>query len=84
MERSRFTILTDHFAHPWIGNVANAIRKLAQRRLRLFEYEFDFFERRRVKHPAADALSRVGTNGLENSPVDYNIAVMSIAQNLPI
>ena len=78
LEGTRYTIRTDHDALRWILNMADATGKLARWRLRLAEYEFDVVHRAGVKHQAADALSRLPTDGEDKAPLDDEIPVLVI------
>lgn len=67
LEGRCFTIRTDHDALRWILNMADATGKLARFCQRLQELEFDVVHREGIKHQAADALSRLGTKGEDQS-----------------
>ncbi len=61
VERTRFTVRTDHDALKWALCLAKAQRRLAKWRLRLAEFHFDVVYRPGVTHSVPDALSRVET-----------------------
>ncbi len=71
LERTRFTIRTDHHALKWALFLAKAEGRLAKWRLRLAEFDFDVVYRPGVKHSVPDALYRVETtNGEQGALAD--------------
>lgn len=56
LEGTQFIIQTDHESLWWILDLADATEKLARRRLRLSELNYDVVHRAEVKHWAASAL----------------------------
>lgn len=52
--------------------------KLARRHLRLIKFDLKLSHSSGVKHQAADKLSRLQTNGTDNSDIDDGIPVLSI------
>ncbi len=61
LERTRFTVRTDHHALKWALFLAKAEGRFAEWRLRLAELDFEVVYRPGVKHSVPDALSKVGT-----------------------
>ncbi len=56
LERTRFTVRTDHHALNWASFLANAEESLAKWRLWLAEFDFEVIYRPGVKHSVHDAL----------------------------
>ncbi len=78
LEGSRFVLRTDHDALKWILGLTEAKGKLARWQLRLQELEFDIVHRPGVQHKAADAMSRLPTDGGDNEPIDDEIPILSV------
>lgn len=57
--------------------------KLARWPVRLPELDFKIVHRARVKHEAADALSRLLTTGMCESPLEANIPEVTITKVPP-
>ncbi len=73
LERTRFTVRTDHHALKWALFLSNAEGRLSKWRLRLAEFDFDVVYRPGVKHQVPDALSRIETTGGESGPLEDSI-----------
>lgn len=73
LQGNTFVLRTDHAALRWILNMADATGKLARWRLRLLEYDYEIQHRPGVKHQAADALSRVRTDGGDETELDDEV-----------
>ncbi len=73
LERTRFTVRTDHHALKWALFVSNAEGRLAKWRLRLAEFDFDVIYRPGIKHQVFDALSRIETTGGECSILEDSV-----------
>ena len=73
LEGAPFVIRTDHDSLRWLLNIADVSGRLARWRLRLSEFDFEVVHRPGVKHQAADALSRMQTNGEDASRMDDEI-----------
>lgn len=65
LERNRFTIRRNHGCLMWIHNVTNATGGLARWRVLLSEFELDVVHSVGIEHQAADALSRMTTDGAD-------------------
>jgi len=76
---TRFTLRTDHESLRWILNLSDASGKLQRWRLRLLEFEFDVVHRPGIKHQAADALSRLNTQGEDEEPLEDEVPTLLIA-----
>ncbi len=81
MERTRFTVRTDHNALKWALYLSNAEESLGKWRLRLADFDCDVVYRPGVKHQVSDALSRVETTGGEYSPLEDSISGL---ESLPL
>ena len=81
LEGNRFTLRTDHHSLRWIMNLADASGRLQRWRLRLADFEYDIVHRAGVKHQAADALSRLPTNGTDQHPLDDGIPTLAIGDS---
>lgn len=57
--------------------------KLARWRLQLSELDYQNFHQANVKHKAADALSRLPTNGMDKSPLEDHVPVLTITEEPP-
>ena len=73
LEGTRFTVRTDHGAVKRLLQNTNPEGRLARWRLRLAEYDFDINYRPGIKNQVPNALSRVSTKGLDNSPFEDGI-----------
>ncbi|CAN8073881.1 unnamed protein product [Agarophyton chilense] len=69
LEGTRFAIRTDHDSLRWLLNITDASSRLARWRLRLSEYDYEITYRPGIKHQAADALSRIITDGTDDTPL---------------
>lgn len=78
MKGSQFTACTNHSAYQGTLNLANVTRKPARCHLRLFEYIFDVFHRSGLKDWAFNALARLKTNGIKDSPDDNDIPILAM------
>lgn len=84
LEGSQFTGGTHHSDLWWILIIADATGTLAQRPLRLLEFELDLVHSPGVKHQPAFGLLILWINGLEDRPMDDDIPVLTIERNLPV
>ena len=73
LERSRFTIRTDHDALKWLLNLRDPRGRLARWGLRLQEFDFDIQYRPGSSHALADGPSRLSTAGLDKSHLNDEI-----------
>lgn len=67
------TLRTDHHSLRWIIGLADYSGRLAMRRLRFVDLDYDIQYRTDRKHNVADAMSKIATNVLENRTVDEDI-----------
>ncbi len=67
LERAHFTVLTDHDALRWALFIAKAEGRHAKWRLRLAEFDFNVVYWPGIKHTVPEALSRVPTEGGDQS-----------------
>ncbi len=67
LSHTHFTVRTDHNALRWAFFIAEAEGRLAKWRLRLAEFDFDVVYRPGIKHTVPEALSRVPTQGGDQS-----------------
>lgn len=74
---------TDHDALRWITNMTEATGKLVRWHLRLSEFDFEVVHWGGVKHEAAEALSRLEKTGMEKSPLEDDIPVLTITEVQP-
>lgn len=54
--------------------------KLARMRLQLSEFDLIVVHQAAVKHPRADALSRMPTTGMDESPLEDNVQILVIVK----
>ena len=78
LEGQRFTLRTDHDSLRWIMNLSDASGRLQRWRLRLADFEYDVVHRAGIKHQAADALSRMPTDGSDQTPLDDAIPTLAV------
>lgn len=55
---------------------------LARWYLRLSEFEFDVVDRARIKHQAADSLSRMTATGANRIPIEHELSIAVIDTTL--
>ena len=84
LDRTRFTVRTDHSALRWILNLTDSTGRLTRWRLRLLEYDFDVVHRAGIKHQAPDALSRLDTDAFDAQPLQDDLPVFSIDVTQPL
>ena len=70
---TRFTVRTDHSPLKWLLNLKDSTGRLARWRLRLSPFDYDVVHKAGLKHQAPDALSRLTTTGMDDSPIDDEI-----------
>lgn len=80
LEETCVTIRTDHEAHQCILVMAEAPGKLARLCLRLSEFEFDIFQRARIKYHAAEVLSCLKINDEDKTLLDDEVPDLTISQ----
>ena len=73
LEHARFTVRTDHSPLKWLLNLKDCSGRLARWRLRLLPFHYDVVHKAGLKHQAPDALSRLPTAGMDNSPIDDDL-----------
>ena len=73
LERTRFTIRTDHDALRWLLNLRDPRGRLARWGLRLQEFDFEIQYRPGSCHALADGPSRLNTAGLDLSHLNDEI-----------
>jgi RNase H-like domain found in reverse transcriptase/Reverse transcriptase (RNA-dependent DNA polymerase)/Integrase zinc binding domain len=79
LEATRFTVRTDHAALTWLFDVDGDNRRLARWRLCLAEYDFTVKHRLGVIHQPADGLSRLRTEGHDESDLGDEIPCIVVA-----
>jgi hypothetical protein len=79
LEATRFTVRTDHAAITWLFDVDGDNRRLARWRLCLAEYDFTVKHRPGVIHQPADGLSRLRTEGHDESDLGDEIPCIVVA-----
>lgn len=65
LKGTRFTISTDHNAFRWLVKMSDASSRLARWTLCMAEFDYEVTCRPSLKHYAADAFSRILTNGTD-------------------
>jgi len=78
LERTRFTVRTDHDALTWILSITPSEGRLARWRLRLAEFDLDVQYRPGIKNLVPDALSRIETTGVDTRALDEEIPTFVI------
>lgn len=78
LEGKRFTILANHDSCKWILNLPDSTGRLAQWRVRLWEYDFDVLHRAGIRHQANDAKSRLQTTGEHKTHLDEDLPLLAI------
>ena len=73
LERTRFTIRTDHEALRWLLNLRDPRGRLARWGLRIQEFDFEIQYRPGSSHALADGPSRLATTGLDESHLNDEI-----------
>ena len=79
LEGTRFLIRTDHDALKWLLNLTTPSGRLLRWKLRIQEYDYDITHRPGAQHKAADALSRIRTDGTDQRPLDDGIPTINVA-----
>lgn len=75
-------IPTNHEALQWILTMTNGIRKLEQWRLRLSKLEVDVDYRDLIKKQASNVLSSLNTKGKSETPLQYEVQVFTLPQEI--
>ena len=83
VERTHFIVRTDHSSLQWLLNISGDNARLVRWRLRLSEFTFDIQYKPGRLNQAADALSRMATEGSDQSSLDHDVPCLSI-EVLPI
>ena len=79
LEGVRFTVRTDHNPLKWILNIADTANgRLMRWRLRLAEFDYDVEYRPGVKHNLADGMSRLRTEGGDETPLRDDVPTYTI------
>jgi len=76
LEGTHFTVRTDHDSLTWILSITPSEGRLARWRLRLSEFDFEVKYRPGVKNVVPDALSRLTTAGVDQTPLDEEIPTL--------
>lgn len=69
LEGTRFTVITDHQALKWLGNLKEPQGRLARWALKLQQYDYEILHRPGKENAAADALSRIHEEAQECAEV---------------
>ncbi len=83
IERTEFTVRTDHHALRWVMNLSDAQGRLARWRLRLAEFIFKVEYHPGAAHYAADAMSRLPHQPVPREPIEEDIPVCMIRPDNP-
>jgi transposase InsO family protein len=78
LERSHFTVRTDHSSLQWLLSISGDNARLVRWRLRLAEFSFSIEYRPGRVNQVADALSRLPTRGTDKSDLDLELPCLSI------
>lgn len=62
----------------WILNLSDMTGKIAPWRLRFTKYESEIIHRAEMKHPNADSLSRLPTDGSDSTILEAYILVRAV------
>jgi hypothetical protein len=66
----RFKVVSDHKPLVWIMNVKDPGSRLMRWRIQLAEYDYDIVHKSGVQNTNADALSRIGSVGALEGPIE--------------
>jgi RNase H-like domain found in reverse transcriptase len=83
LERTEFTVLTDHHALRWVMNLFDALERLARWRLQLAEFIFTEKYHPGAAHCAADAMSRLPHQPVPRDPTEDDIPVYAVVPDHP-
>lgn len=83
-EGAEFPIRTDKKALQGMLIMMDVTQKLASLRLRLSEAAFEVVQRTSIKHQAPDDLSRWTTNGMDESPFEDDVTILTTTDERPI
>ena len=78
LEFEDFVIYTDHQALKWLLGATDVSGRLARWRLRLSEFSFSVEYKKGLKNTIADAMSRLATTGLDDTPIDDEIPTFDV------
>ena len=79
LEGTTFLIRTDQDALTWLLNLTTPSGRLLRWKLRIQEYYYDITHQPGAQHKAADALSRILTDGTDRRPLDDEVPTVNVA-----
>jgi hypothetical protein len=80
-ERTQFNVRTDHSSLQWLLNIAGNNARLVRCRLRLSEFTLDIQYKPGRVNQVEDALSRMATEGTDQSVLDHEIPCFSVEKS---
>jgi len=78
VEKTRFTVRTNHAALKWILHMDGAHGKLARWRLRLAELDYMVQTRQGASRQAADTMSRISTPAGDDGPIPEAVPCLAL------
>jgi hypothetical protein len=78
VERTHFTVRTDHSSLQWLLNISGYNSLLLRWRLRLSEFSFEIQYKPGRTNQVADALSRIYTGGIDKEELDLEVPRWSV------
>ena len=68
----------DHESLKWLLNQSDSTVRLQRLRLRLQPFDYEINHRPGAKHKAADAISRLATEGLDQTEINDDLTVLMV------
>jgi hypothetical protein len=78
LERSHFVVRTDHSSLQWLLSISGENARLVRWRLKLAEFSFEVQYKPGRVNQAADALSRIATDGADKSRIDFDVPCLLV------
>ena len=78
VERTHFTVRTDHSSLQWLLNISGDNSRLVRWRLRLSEFSFDIQYKPGCTNQVADALSTIESGGTDKEDLDLEVPCLPV------